>query len=483
MNQSKEPKSVNTNRSIVWFRRDLRVQDNSALYQAASNSSRGVIGLFVATPQQWLEHDDAACKVKFWLENLRELSGSLAKLNIPLLWQRCNSYAQVSKVVLKIVKRHDCDAVYFNKEYEVNEVRRDECVADACQKKGIQTFSFHDRVIIPPREIATKDDRFYSVFTPYRKVWDSKAIEYTRKIPKPKKQHKIDIQPSPIPDSVSEFDVSGFRADLWGAGEGEAGKRLKNFAAKIRRYDLGRDLPGTNGTSLLSPYLAAGVISPRQCLSAALDLNDSRIVDGQGITTWISELAWRDFYTHVVVGFPQVSKHLPFKQKTTSIQWRNDTRDFEAWKTGNTGYPIVDAGMRQLNQTGWMHNRLRMVTAMFLTKHLMIDWRLGEKYFMQQLIDGDLAANNGGWQWSASTGTDAAPYFRIFNPFSQSKRFDAEGKFIKQLCPELAGVSTKQLHDASKLSAAREKLELSYPDFVVDHKFARERVLAAFKAI
>ena len=175
--------------------------------------------------------------------------------------------------------------------------------------------------------------------------------------------------------------------------------------------------------------------------------------------------------------------HMPFKPKTNAINWRNDESDFDAWKNGQTGYPIVDAGMRQLNQTGWMHNRLRMVTAMFLSKHLLIDWKMGEQYFMQKLIDGDLAANNGGWQWSASTGTDAVPYFRIFNPFSQSKRFDTEGEYIKKFCPELVNVPAKALHDAAKLTAALEKFDADYPKFVVDHKQARERVLTEFKSI
>ena len=183
-----------------------------------------------------------------------------------------------------------------------------------------------------------------------------------------------------------------------------------------------------------------------------------------------------------MVGFPRVSKHQPFKLKTDSIKWRTNDAEFHAWKEGQTGYPIVDAGMRQLKQTGWMHNRLRMVTAMFLTKHLLIDWRMGEKYFMEKLIDGDLAANNGGWQWSASTGTDSVPYFRIFNPFSQSKRFDPDGIFIKRYCPELERVPAKSLHDAKKLTKAIEELKLDYSRFVVDYSFGRERALKAFKA-
>ncbi len=284
-----------------------------------------------------------------------------------------------------------------------------------------------------------------------------------------------------MPETIEHFERSSWRDDLWPAGEPEAQRRLENFVQRIGNYQRVRDMPAVNGTSLLSPYLAAGVISPRQCLAAALAANKGQIAGDDGVATWISELAWRDFYTHVLVGFPRVSKHRPFKLKTDQLNWRTDEPKFEAWKQGRTGYPIVDAGMRQLNQTGWMHNRLRMVTAMFLTKHLLIDWRWGEKYFMQHLIDGELAANNGGWQWSASTGTDSVPYFRIFNPFSQSKRFDPDGDFIKKLCPELSPIPPAALHDEKKFSAAIAKHGVDYPTYIVDYKQGRERALQAFK--
>jgi deoxyribodipyrimidine photo-lyase len=249
----------------------------------------------------------------------------------------------------------------------------------------------------------------------------------------------------------------------------------------IGSYGEHRDCPAVRGTSILSPFLAAGVISPRQCLQAAVAAARSSATDAHGAATWISELTWRDFYTHVLVGFPRVSKNRPFRLKSDSVMWRSSDADLAAWKSGRTGYPIVDAGMRQLNQTGWMHNRLRMVTAMFLTKHLLIDWRVGEQYFMRNLIDGDLAANNGGWQWSASTGTDAAPYFRIFNPFTQSSRFDPDGKFIKTFCPELTRLPVQSLHDPQKLSEHLHRSKIDYPCCIVDHAVARDRALRAFK--
>jgi deoxyribodipyrimidine photo-lyase len=469
--------------SLVWFRRDLRVLDNSALFHAAQEARDGVIGLFIITPQQWQQHDDAASKIKFWLQNLGELSADLARINVSLQILTCDSFEQVPSQIASFAKKQNCETLYLNREYEVNEVLRDQQVTMQCEQSGITVRAFHDRVIVPPDEIKTNDGRFYSVFTPYRRVWETKALDFIDTFAKLKKQTDTGLPASKIPTKISGFDFSEFRSDLWKPGETEAHSRLKKFARIMAAYDEARDIPSKNGTSLLSPYLAAGVISPRQCLTAALTANGGKIKGDTGPATWISELAWRDFYTHVLVGFPRVSKHQPFKLKTNALKWRTSDSDFAAWQQGQTGYPIVDAGMRQLNQTGWMHNRLRMVTAMFLTKHLLVDWRRGEKHFMQQLVDGDLAANNGGWQWSASTGTDSVPYFRIFNPFSQSKRFDPEGKFIKKFCPELAEVSESALHDPKKLTAAIKQLKLDYPPFVVDHATARQRALDAFKSI
>ncbi|QEG24326.1 deoxyribodipyrimidine photo-lyase [Mariniblastus fucicola] len=468
--------------SLVWFRRDLRVHDNSALYHACKESDE-VVGLFVFTPEQWKQHDDADAKISFWIENLRCLSDELDDLNIPLIIRSCDSFAETPKLVVETAEEHNCSKLFFNREYEVNEHHRDAVVIESAQASDIEVTSYHDRIIVPPREIETKEGKFYSVFTPYRKVWDTKALDFAKVLRKPTARNSIDVKADSVPDSIAGFDFSNDRADLWKPGEAEAKKRLKKFVDRIDDYDEARDVPSQTGTSLLSPYLNAGVISPRQCLAAALKHNDGNITGSEGATTWISELTWRDFYTHVMVGFPRVSRHHPFKKKTEGIPWRYAEDDFQAWCEGRTGYPIVDAGMRQLNQTGWMHNRLRMVTAMFLTKNLLIDWRWGEKYFMQKLVDGDLAANNGGWQWSASTGTDSVPYFRIFNPFSQSKRFDVDGTFIKKLCPELEAVPSSALHDQKKLAAALEKHDVDYPAFVVDYKAGRERALEAFKSL
>ncbi|MEO1513280.1 MAG: FAD-binding domain-containing protein, partial [Planctomycetota bacterium] len=229
------------------------------------------------------------------------------------------------------------------------------------------------------------------------------------------------------------------------------------------------------------PYLAHGVISPRQCVEAALGVNQGRIDSGDpGVIGWIEELIWREFYQHVIAAFPRVCKGRAFRTDMDRVEWSHDQGLFDAWREGRTGYPIVDAAMRQLAQTGWMHNRLRMIVAMFLTKDLMIDWRWGERHFMNRLVDGDFASNNGGWQWSASTGTDAQPYFRIFNPTTQGEKFDRDGEFIRRFVPELSELPGKAIHDPSSAGLFG---ELDYPDPIVDHRAARETTLARFKAL
>jgi deoxyribodipyrimidine photo-lyase len=264
-------------------------------------------------------------------------------------------------------------------------------------------------------------------------------------------------------------------------------KRLSGFCERrLRAYKEQRDTPSIDATSMLSPYLNAGVVSPRQCIVMARDANggryDDRAPGHAGGAHWISEVIWREFYQHVLVGFPRVCMHRAFRPATERLVWEQNPEHLQRWKEGRTGVPIVDAAMRQMNTMGWMHNRLRMVAAMYFTKDLFLDWRLGERYFMQTLVDGDLGSNNGGWQWSASTGTDAAPYFRIFNPASQSKRCDPDGEFIRRWVPELRDVEGEAIHEPGALPGLlRQRVE--YPEPLVDHDVARERVLRAFKGL
>jgi deoxyribodipyrimidine photo-lyase len=471
-------------RSIVWFRRDLRTYDNKALFRAAKESDE-VIAVYFITRPQWKEHHDSKNKISFWMENLRLLKPELYKLNIPLLILVKESFEEIPAAISELADRHNCCAVYFNSEYEYNEQTRDKNVINALTKINVATKTFHDRILVPPGKVLTGQNRPYSVFTPYRKKWAEKVFsQNVRTLPKP--------QPLPSRPSVESSDleildqyIKVTLKNIWPAGERVDKKRLKDFLAEsIHSYHENRDFPAIDGTSSLSPYLAAGIISIRECFAGILktvNLRDKIPEFNTGAGLWLSELIWREFYTQVLIEFPRVSKSLPFKLITDRIQWEYNPQSLEAWKNGLTGYPIVDAAMRQLNQTGWMHNRLRMIAAMFLSKHLLHDWRQGEKYFMQTLIDGDFAANNGGWQWSASTGTDAVPYFRIFNPFSQSKRYDPEGKFIKRYCPELKPVKASALHDPKKLEAELKKQKIDYPSPIIEYSFARQRAITAFK--
>ena len=472
-------------RTLVWLRSDLRLGDNPALAAAVERSPGGCVALFVATPKQWLEHDWGPAKADFVLRSAADVAESLGRKGIPFLWRRVDDFAAVPDVVSAVAGETGCDAVHWNRELEFNEARRDDRVRDRLSEAALEVRTFEDQTVIPPAEIRTANGDVYSVYTPFRRRW-TKQIEADG-LPEPLPEPEAHEPPSgvaadDVPDVLPEFAGRRGLVDLWPAGEAEAARRLARFLAdRAEAYADARDLAADDGTSRLSPYLATGAISLRVCLAAAVAANRGRLEGGEpGIETWISELVWREFYRHVLVGFPRVSMNRPFRAETETVEWAADDDHFRAWCEGRTGVPFVDAGMRQLLETGWMHNRLRMVTAMFLAKDLLIDWRRGERHFMRHLVDGDLANNNGGWQWAASTGTDAAPYFRIFNPWTQGRRFDPEGRFIRRFVPELGEEKAADLHDADKLGA-RIEAGLDYPRPIVDHAAARERAIAAFK--
>ncbi|MBL0921370.1 MAG: deoxyribodipyrimidine photo-lyase [Phycisphaerales bacterium] len=472
-------------RSLVWLRSDLRTRDNTALHHAAKASPDGVVAAFIVSPEEWRAHDMAAVRVDFILRTLRRLSDDLHALHIPLLIAHAPRRADVPGLVLDLALRHGCAEVRCNIEYEVNESRRDERVRALLESRGVGYVAHHDQTIVPPAEVRTGEGRFYTVFTPFRRAWLRVLDELggARALPAPRSQRPVGIARSPVPERVDGFDSSVDPA-LWPAGESAAMQSLRRFCqSRIEGYNEHRDFPAEPGTSRTSPYLAVGSISARQCLIAALAANDGRADGGErGPECWISELIWREFYRHILVGYPRVSMGRAFKAETERIPWSYDEEQFRRWTEGRTGFPIVDAAMRQLLQTGWMHNRLRMIAAMFLTKDLLIDWRWGERHFMRHLIDGDLAQNNGGWQWSASTGTDAAPYFRIFNPFSQSRKFDPTGAFIRRYVPELADLSDEDIHEPSALPGLL-RAGIDYPEPMVDHALARDRAVAAFQAL
>lgn len=462
---------------LCWFRTDLRVQDNPALSNALNSGATRAI--YIATPDQWLLHDDAPIKLDFWRRNLIELTSELQKLNVELLFFQVASYKEIPKLLQQLLNSMEVAQLHYNRELPLNERQRDALVDEMCSQQSVQVSSFDDQLLVPQQFALNQASLPFKVFTPFaRKALasiQSNPLLYVE--PVSQDGNAVRLPSGPILQHQCELaDISWPQPRVkwscdWPAGELVAKARLEKFVqTQISDYGRSRDIPSLKATSQLSVYLTGGVISVAQCWRKS-----QCYFDDTGVDTWRDELLWREFYRHTVHHFPHICMHKAYRENTSHIPWRHDHKEFEKWCNGQTGYPLVDAGMRQLLAEGWMHNRLRMVTAMFLSKHLLIDWRWGERWFMQNLIDGDFPSNNGGWQWSASTGVDAVPYFRIFNPTRQAQRFDPEGDFIRHYVPELAGLETKFIHNVGTRNI------LNYPAPMVDHKFARERALLAFK--
>lgn len=418
---------------LVWFRNDLRTVDNHALYHACS-LGEGVIGVAAISPEQWLRQDEAKCRVQFWLANLQQLSLDLKKLNIPLKVIFTDSNEEIAEKLFALANEHAVTGLFFNKEYAEYELLRDQRVEQLFGQNSINCSSYDCDLVMPAGTILNQQGQPYRVFTPFSRRWRAEFIRINpQPLPAPAPQLEHSIPVDPIPDQINYANCLGadWNNTLWPAGADHAHQRLQNFVSrKLSEYPNERDFPALEATSSLSPYLSIGVLSVRQCLAALKAYScDESWFDNQ----WVTELIWREFYRHLLVLYPEMNRWQPFKPEVEQrIVWHQDKALFNAWCEGNTGFPLVDAGMRQLLETGWMHNRLRMVTASFLTKLLRQDWRLGARFFMQHLIDGDFASNLGGWQWSASVGADAAPYFRIFNPARQKERFDPDNSFINQ---------------------------------------------------
>ena len=465
-------------KSLVWFRSDLRMDDNPALRNACIESDE-VHGIYLYSKKQLKLHNEANCKTEFIIENLKVLSKSLININIPLTIINVDSFQNCERELLNICNERSLSKIYFNNQFGEDEQERDKSVIECFKKNNLDISAFDDQVVYKPGFIKTGEGKPYSVFTPFKRRWienfnmDLLDIDFSY-------TQKVKTQIIPNVDNF-EFDFKKqniVNMELWPAGEEQAMIILNNYLKeKIFRYSIDRNDPIIDGTSRLSPYLASGIISPKRCILEALKINNFELDSGEkGITKWIDEIVWREFYKNIMYSFPRVSKGKPFQEYTNKIQWRFDEVEFAAWQDGNTGFPLIDSAMRQLKHEGWMHNRLRMVTAMFFTKNLLHDWRLGEKYFMENLMDGDFSSNNGGWQWSSSTGTDAAPYFRIFNPLTQSKNFDPKGLFIKKYVDEIKDLSSKDIHDPSD----HQRNSCNYPMQICDLKQSRLRAIEAF---
>lgn len=487
--------------TVVWFKNDLRCFDNPALYFAAKYSAeleqKSLIGLFVFCLKEWRVHgysDAKICLMRSALQSLKERL--VEKYSIPLLIVVEDEPADVPLAIERFCIDTKCKGFFYNKQYEADEAERDRIVESRLRANhNISVWSFDDQCVVPPGVCKTQQGNDYAVFTPFKKRWiaelESEPQKYLRlynldTLALNNVACKISIEPAIcLETAFADVNSNVFDAHWSFNDEDAICEQAQTFiSTKAAQYHKTRDFPFINdGTSRLSPYLALGVISPKFLITKCKEQNNKKLASGsEGIVTWISEICWRDFYRNILVAFPRVSKNKPFKAETERIPWSTDTDAFNQWCKGMTGFPIVDAGMRQLVSTGWMHNRLRMVTAMFLTKDLLINWQWGESFFMRNLIDGDFASNNGGWQWSASTGTDSQPYFRVFNPVLQSEKFDPNGDFISKWVPELASLAgTSAIHDPfGRLSKAQFQ-KLNYPTPIVDHSVARLKVIEVFK--
>jgi len=485
---------------VHWFKCDLRTRDNHALHLASEKAKEKnvpLIAIYIVSPQDFEAHLTAPVRVDFVLRTLAILKEDLAKLDIPLYVETVEKRKAIPERILGLLQEWGANHLFANEEYEVDELRREATMVRSCLEKGIAMDVLPDTCIVKPGELSTGTGNQYAVYTPWYRNWVAHVHSHTglldlfdqpaKNPPSARKMfaHLFDstIPEAPSNKSLTKEEKARFRS-LWPAGEHEAHERLVKFAnERIGKYDVNRNIPGDVGTSSLSVHFASGTLSTRSAVVTARNHNSTKKLDGgiQGIQTWISEIAWRDFYKHVMSHWPYVCMNKPFKVEYANIEWEYDQEIFKAWCEGRTGYPIVDAAMRQLNHCGWMHNRCRMITASFLAKHLLIDWRMGERYFMEHLVDGDMASNNGGWGWSASTGVDPQPYFRIFNPLLQSEKFDSEGHYIKKWIPELKNVEGKAIHEPYARGNVKEISKTGYPKRIVEHKEARDRCLERYK--
>ena len=462
--------------SIVWFRRDLRLADNAAL--AAAIRQGEVIPAFVIDPVL-LNSDRVGAKRVAWLAaNLRELDRSLRQRGSRLIVRRGEPAAEL----IQLARETQATNVFFNLDLTSYARKRDQRVALELEAQGITVETFDDLTIHHPEDVVTLTGRPYQVFTAFKKAW--------LMLPKPSADEAESLpEQMPLSAEVASLPIDfEERFELPAAGEDAALDRLNSFLEEtIYGYGEGRNLLDRAATSFLSPYLRFGALSIRQAYwgaKAAIDMATDKVAQ-QGAEAWLNELIWREFYMALLYHFPHTIAQ-PLRQQFANFEWLDDEDAFRAWREGRTGYPVVDAAMRMMNATGWMHNRARMIVASFLTKDLLIDWRKGERYFMQQLIDGDSASNVGGWQWAAGVGADAQPFFRVFNPTLQGQRFDPEGVFVKQWLPELRSVPIELVHEPWKLNATDQRqygviLGRDYSAPIVDHGFARDRALRHYR--
>lgn len=452
---------------IWWIRRDLRLADNPTLL--AARQAGQVIPVYVLDPS--LLRITSSRRQAFLFDGLQRLDNSLQARHSRLTLRRGNP----GEVLRALLTESGAEAIYAEEDFTPYARQRDAQVA-----RQLPLRLVHGQTVHHPTQVLKGDGKPYTVFTPFSRTWKASLPSHLASLPVPEIPSPGDFPPTdPLPEFITHPSFP--------SGEEEARHRLARFLdGSIYDYADSRNRLDQEGTSQLSPYLRFGMLSMRQAVAGALQcINEAP--DGpaaRSAETWLNELVWREFYIAILYHFPAVLRQ-SFRADLQNVRWLDDPGDLKAWQQGLTGYPVVDAGMRQLAQLGWMHNRARMITASFLVKDLLVDWRLGESWFMDNLLDGDPAANNGGWQWTAGTGTDAAPYFRIFNPILQSKKFDPQGSYIRQWIPELARVPEQYIHSPWEMPEQVGQqsgcvIGRDYPAPIVDHALARERVLEVY---
>jgi deoxyribodipyrimidine photo-lyase len=473
--------------ALIWFRRDLRLADHAALYHALKNSrrvfcafvfDRAILDLLLA------EGSNADRRVEFIHGAVTELDAALRARGSGLIVR----HAPAADTIPQLAAELGVAAVFANHDDDPYALERDARVAARLAADGRHWQSFKDHVVFERSEVLTAGGTPFSVFTPYKNAWLKKLTPFYLSA-YPLERYAASLAAPPAPTPLPRLEEIGFAPTnlrTLGIVPGEVGGAplFADFLTRIDGYAQARDYPAVKGPSYLSVHLRFGTVSIRALARAAWERARA---GSAGAATWLSELVWRDFYHQILHHHPQVAERA-FRPAYDRIVWDDDPALFTAWCEGRTGYPLVDAAMAQLNQTGYMHNRLRMVVASFLTKDLGIDWRRGERYFARALIDFDLAANNGGWQWAASSGCDAQPYFRIFNPVAQSQKFDPEGKFIKRYLPQLAGFTADEIHAPWEVPPLRQRaagcvVGSDYPSPIIDHAQARARTLARYAVV
>jgi deoxyribodipyrimidine photo-lyase len=425
--------------AIFWFRRDLRLNDNTGLYNALQSGLK-ILPVFIFDTQILSKLENPSDRrVDYIHQAITSIKEELNLTGSDIFVKNGNPI----EIWKELLETYNVKKVYCNHDYEVYGIKRDTGITEICKEKSIDFISFKDQCIFEKQEILSNSGTPYTVFTPYSRKWKEQLLPENYKDFETVKHYSEFIKGEKF--SMPTLDNIGFSKTDIEFNIPQINKTI------VSNYTENRDFPAIKGTSRISMGLRFGTISIRSCVRLALQTNQ----------TWLNELIWRDFYMNILSNFPQISEDKSFKPAYDKIEWRNDEADFKKWCNGNTGFPIVDAGMRELNQTGFMHNRVRMIVASFLCKDLMIDWRWGQTYFAQKLNDFDFSANNGGWQWASGSGCDAAPYFRIFNPDSQTAKFDKKLEYIKKWIPELNS--------------------FDYPMPMVDHKMARDRALKLYK--